>query len=115
MVSGFLERSISEMLLEHARNNGAPTLQQFVESNTRNFTNANCERIKVILSNFDAAWRSDLEAYLVDEVSDAINSLIANRHLIAHGGSVGLTYSRVFEYYRVVQKVVAKVSDLCGA
>lgn len=113
MVSGFLERAVSEMLLEHARKNGSPTLQKFVEDSTRSFTNANCEKLKKILGSFEAMWRSSIELLLVDEVKDAIDSLVANRHVIAHGGSLGITYSRVLEYYKHVQAVVDKVTDLC--
>lgn len=32
LVSGYLEKSISELVLEHARQCGGPTMQRFVES-----------------------------------------------------------------------------------
>jgi len=113
LVSGYLERAVAEMLMEHSRKNGAPSLQLFVESNTRNFTNANCEKLKKLLGNFSPDWRTRLERVLVDEVKDAVDSLVANRHIIAHGGSVGITYIRVLSYYKHVQVVVNLICNIC--
>jgi hypothetical protein len=113
LVSGFLERAVSESVQEHARKRSAPTLQRFVENNTWGFTNVKCEKLKNLLGSFDPNWRLQLDALLVDEVKDAIDSLVANRHLITHGGSVGLTYVRVKEYYKHVREVVEVVLNLC--
>ena len=40
LVSGYLESVVAELVLEHARRSGSPSLQRFVERNTRRFTNA---------------------------------------------------------------------------
>ena len=113
LVSGYLEKSIAEILLQHTRRNGSPTLQRFVESNIRNFTNVKCEKLKMLLGSFNPVWRDSCDALLVDETKDALDSLVANRHLIAHGGSVGITYNRVETYYHHVQIVISKIVDLC--
>ncbi len=59
------------------------------------------------------AWRSDLEAFLVDEYKDAVDSVIALRNTISHGRFVGLTMTRVRDYYGRVGTVVDHIADLC--
>jgi hypothetical protein len=113
LVSGYLEKSIAELLLEHARSNGGATLQRFVDSNTRRFTNANSRRIMDLLASFHPDWHRDVAAFLVDDSKDAVDSVIGLRNNIAHGGAVGVTYNRIHGYYLPIKKVVARIADLC--
>ena len=113
LVSGYLEKAVSELVLEHARRSGGPTVQRYVEMTTRRFTNANAEKLKNLLGNFDADWRLKLDAILVDEFKDAVDSVVSLRHLIAHGGSAGLTYHRIHDYYLRVQKVIEEIGNIC--
>lgn len=114
LVSGFLEKAVSELVLEHARRTGAPTLQRYVELNTRRFTNANAQRLQNLLGSFDPNWRNELEKILVDELKDAVDSIVNLKNTIAHGGSVGVTYQRAHDYYLRIKRVVGKISDLCA-
>jgi hypothetical protein len=89
-------------------------LQRFIEKNTRRFTNANSEKLKALLGSFNADWRSKFDTVLVDELKDAVDSIVSLRNLIAHGGSAGVTLSRVTEYYLRIQLVVDQIADLCA-
>lgn len=114
LVSGYIERAIVELVLEHVRGKQAPTLLRFVEQRTRTFTNANASRIQDLLGSFDPAWRQELEEnVLVDEWKDAVDSVVSLRNTIAHGRSVGLTYGGIREYYRRVQHVIDQIANLC--
>src|SRR5207249_1183317 len=98
---------------EHARRNGGTSLQRFVERGTRQFANANCQRILELVGRFDADWHSDLEKFLKDDVKDAVDSVVSLRNRIAHGTPVGITYQRIREYYIRVQGVVDRVAGIC--
>ena len=50
---------------------------------------------------------------LVDESKAAVDSLIGLRHQIAHGGSAGVTYSRICDYYKRIQGLVNEIADIC--
>ena len=113
LVSGFLEKAVAELILEHSRRSGGPTLQRFVEANTRKFANANAQRLKDVLGSFNPDWRTRLDIILIDEFRDAVDSIVGLRHLIAHGGSAGVTYSRISEYYKRIQLVINEIADLC--
>lgn len=113
LVSGYLERAVAEMLMQHSRNVGGPTLQRFVERSTGNFTNAKCKKLMALFESFDPAWKLELEKILIDEVKDAVDSVVSIRHLIAHGRSVGITYARMTAYYKHINVVVDYIINMC--
>jgi hypothetical protein len=49
---------------------------------------------------------------LIDERKESVNSLVALRHKIAHGESVGTSLSQVKAYYQTIREVVEFVADL---
>jgi hypothetical protein len=113
LVSGYLEKAASELVLEHARKTGSPSLQRFVDQRTRKFTNAKAQKLFNLMGDFDADWRNSLEAFVVDDLKDAVDSVVALRNKIAHGESVGVTYQTIVKYYARIQKVVEHMTDLC--
>src|SRR5437899_2111721 len=113
LVSGYLEKSVSELLVEYARNSGAPSFERFVEASTRKFTNANVEKLKETLGRFNPKWRERMDEILVDEYKEAVDAVIALRHTIAHGGDTGVTYRRICDYDKLIQFVVSEIADLC--
>src|ERR1019366_2602885 len=64
LVAGYLEKAVAELVLEHARRCGGPTLQRYVETSTKRFTNAKSEKLKTLLGGFDSYWRNRLELVL---------------------------------------------------
>jgi len=114
LVSGYLEKAVTELVLEHARRSGGPTLQRFVESRTRHFANANAQRLKDLLGSFHSDWRDRLNGILRDGLDDAVNGVVDLRNAIAHGESPSVTYHRIDEYYKRVQKVIDEIMDLCA-
>lgn len=113
LVSGYIEKAVVEFILEHARQRGAPTLQRFVEQKTKRFTNPKASRIQDLLGSFDAEWQKALHEFLIDEPKDAVDSIVALRNKIAHGGSVGVTFNRIRDYYEQAQRVIDQVEKLC--
>lgn len=114
LVSGYLEKAVAELVLEHARRNSRVSLQRFVEYKTRHFMNANCQKLTELLGGFDPEWRRGLEQFLVDDIKDAVDSVVSLRHRIAHGGTGDVTYQRILGYYERIKKVVNHIGALCG-
>ena len=80
LVSGYVESAVRELLLEHSRKHSGPTIQRYVERQTRRTTNFNSERLQQLLGNFDEAWRQDLVAFVVDEKKAALDSVVNLRN-----------------------------------
>src|ERR1022692_5099703 len=67
LVSGYLEKSVAELMLEHARNNGAATLQRFVDYRTRQFANPNSQRLPALVGRLPPPSRPGPQGFFVDE------------------------------------------------
>lgn len=113
LVSGFIEKSLSEIVLEHARRAGAPSLLRFVEKNTSRFTNGSSEKVLQLLGSFNPDWRNTVEGLLVDQYKDSFDSVVSLRHKIAHGSSVGITYTRIKDYFKAITYVIEQIQELC--
>lgn len=114
LVSGFLETSIYEILISYAKNKSSPAVLKYVDSQLSWWTNPSADKINSLVGFFDLEWRAKIEAYLVDEKKEAVNSLIALRHKIAHGESVGTSFSQVKRYYDEIRKLVDKIAEIVG-
>lgn len=105
LTAGFIEESLRVLLFEYAKNNSHPRIQRFIEKETSFITNCKTERILEVLNKFDPNWSLIFETEIkrnspIDkEVKDSIDSIVSNRHLIAHGKSVGMTFTTVNKYY----------------
>lgn len=51
--------------------------------------------------------------FLVDEYKDAVDGIVDLRNNIAHGRNVGITMTRVQNYYVRIKGVVERVAQLC--
>jgi hypothetical protein len=112
LVSGYLEQAVIELALEHVRQRSNTSVQKYVEARLRRFTNANCQRILNLLGSFDSDWRLEMESYLVDELKDAVDSVVNLRNAIAHGRHSGITIGRISDYYKRVDRVVDHIAEL---
>lgn len=113
LVSGFLEKSISELVVQHSRNIGVPTLQRFVHQRTKLFANAKTQKISDLLGDFDPDWKLKFDRHVAGEIRDAIDAVVSLRNQIAHGQSVGVTFATIADYYVRVQKATEFIADLC--
>jgi hypothetical protein len=58
--------------------------------------------------------RSEIEAATQGQLSDSVNSIVGNRHRIAHGASVSLSMSSLQAYHADATTVVALLEKTCG-
>jgi len=112
LVSGFFENAIVALLLDYVERRSAPEITSFVERQLDYWTNPNVEKITNLFGSFSPEWRQLITAYLVDERKDSINSLVALRHKIAHGESVGTSLSQVKAHYKTIIEVVEHLANL---
>src|SRR5687768_10256991 len=85
LVSGYLEQSLRNATAEYIRSRSQPTIANFVIKTTGRISNLKTEKITDHLLSFNTSWEEPLKTLLADEAKDAINSVVALRHGIAHG------------------------------
>lgn len=117
LVYGLLEVGIREVLCEYSRNRtqGTPNVGNFIERRMRKFLNPKMNNILELVSNFSPDWESELRVFCEGKYKDHIDSIVNNRHNIAHGQSVGVTINTVHEYYSSILAILEKIEELCDS
>ena len=115
LTSGYLEESIKIIIRTYVESRTQPTISNYIISSTNSITNLKTEKICGFLNTFNNEWKDKFEAVLTDEEKDAIDSVVANRHQIAHGHNVGVSYIRVKEWYKNVKCAIKKVSEIVNS
>jgi len=71
-----------------------------------------------VLSKFDAEWARQFTEEISNrspihqEIKDSIDTVIANRHKIAHGKSVGITYARISGFYTYCKTAIDVLDEV---
>ncbi|MHC5735533.1 HEPN domain-containing protein [Nostoc sp.] len=118
LISGFIEESLRVLLEKYCENKASPNIQKFVTKQIQDITNCKTSRITEILGKFSPIWESEFtnkiqaESIIVDEIKNSIDSVVINRHKIAHGKSVGMSYNNVSTWYKNVKKAVEILEEI---
>lgn len=109
LTSGYIEESIRIIIKNYVHNNATTNVRNHFNSLTDSLTNLKIEKIENYLFSFNPTWKDQFGDLITDEEKDAINSIVANRHLIAHGRNVGVSYVNVKNWYKCSKKVIEKI------
>ena len=113
LTSGYLETRLRAIFSEYAVMKAEEKVANFVENQLDQWRNPNMEAILQLTGAFSPEWRTRLERATEGELKDHVNSIIYNRHQIAHGNPVGITYGRIRDYYDSAKKVVSLIEKQC--
>ena len=112
LLSGFMERSLAEIILFYAEKKTAAPLRSFLEVSLRRLTNVDKDRLLTVVGSLDAGWRAQLDEYVVEERQAALNSIVGLRNDIAHGGGASVSLRQVEKYWDSLQEIIDKVEDI---
>lgn len=116
--SGYLENSMRILLTDFMSQNSSLEIQRFNEPLIGSLTNCKHGKIIKTLEQFDINWANTFsheiaaKSKIENEIVDSIDSLVQNRHDIAHGKSIGIGYVSVKKYYEkanVAVEVMEKI------
>lgn len=110
LTAGFIELALQDLYRQHAQTTANVT-SRYVSNQLKQFQNAKMEKICQLAGSFSEEWRTDLESKSSGELKDAIDSIVAQRHNIAHGRDSNITYSVLKEYYRNAWKVLEIIDN----
>ena len=109
LTSGYLEEAVRTLIGAWCGDKAHPHVHAYVGRQLDWFTNPKLGKLLDLLSHFSATWSDGLEAALTDEEKDAINSVVNNRHQIAHGRNVGLSPVPMRRYFDACTLAVRKL------
>ncbi|MES2153914.1 MAG: HEPN domain-containing protein [bacterium] len=106
LASGYLEVSVRSIAEEYAATVAHPNVANFVASSIEDFHNPRMEKILEVVRCFNSGWAAELEKACEGELKASVDSIVINRHLIAHGNWTGLSFGVMSRYYDGASKVV---------
>jgi hypothetical protein len=114
LTAGFLEVALEEIYSDYIKRNANQATAKFAISMLGRFQNPKASQFLEIAQHFKESWRSDLETFLEEGGrKDAVNSIMANRHQIAHGEYSGITLARVIDYLDKCVEVIEFIETQC--
>jgi RiboL-PSP-HEPN len=113
-VAGFLENAVEEIygeLIDHA---ASEPVARFAAKALGRIQNPKAGRFVEIAGSFKDSWASALESFLAENGrGEAIDSIMTNRHQVAHGGYSGITIARVANYLDKSVEVLELIENQC--
>lgn len=109
LVSGFIEASVRTLITNYASARSSPEIAHFVGRRLKMFTNAKMNKIYDLVSEFGESHKEKLETSIDQEISDAVDSIVSNRHQIAHGQDVGIGFATIKRYYESAVKAIEQI------
>ncbi len=116
LAAGFLENAISEIYSELTRNSSSPQVASFASKVLQKINNPKASKFVETAYAFKKEWGEELEKYFEDnpKTKTAIDSIMANRHLIAHGKTTTVSVARLKEYLEGSIEALEYIEKQCG-
>lgn len=116
LVAGFLENALSEVYQELVNKSSSPFVSNFTLRSLEKIQNPKASRFVETASSFKREWGSELEIFLNQNpsVREAVDSIMNNRHLIAHGKNTSISVVKVKEYLTAAVKLIEFIETQCG-
>ena len=97
--AGFLENALHEIYSQYCANQSHTNVARYARTSLDRISNPKTGRFLDVAGNFHNQWRRDLEAFVADRGRrEAVNSIMSNRHLIAHGKDSNISLARLKRY-----------------
>ena len=121
LTAGLLENSIKEIYGEFIRNTAAnsknsPAVAKYAASTLAIIQNPKAERFVRTARSFSDEWGRQLQTYLNDangQRKNAVDSIMDNRHRIAHGKNATISVSRMAGYLKTAAEVIDFIESQC--
>jgi len=114
LVAGFLENALAQVYTQYVQNAAPAPIASFAAVALSRIQNPNAQRFVETARSFHEGWGNELEACMEQNGrKEAIDSIMANRHRIAHGRDSGITVARVRAYLDRCVEVVEFIEAQC--
>lgn len=116
-VSGFMEEALEVIFSEYIDGGSSERIANYAKRQIAyGRKNPKTDKFRSLLETFSPEWACQFEEFVNHEgVKDALDSVMNNRHQIAHGRSVGITIIRIKEYYEKCLKLAEYVEELVNS
>lgn len=115
LAAGFIENALADIYSAYARASASPSISNYVEKTLKRIQNPKSSRFLETARAFNTDWEETLREFIdQDGRKEAIDAIMSNRHLIAHGKDSGISLARVSEYLKKSIQVIDFIENQCG-
>jgi hypothetical protein len=112
LCAGLLENALAELYGEYVTRVSAPSVANYAISRLAKIQNPKADRFVETARAFDGVWADELKQFMDDNGrKEAIDSIMATRHQIAHGENAGITYARIVGYLSKAEEVLEYIES----
>lgn len=107
--AGLLEVFLKTRISTYANGKVPKEINHFMTAKFKDITNLKASKFLDVLTSFSNEWADAFTAYLNDHEQEkaSLDSVIAQRHSIAHGQSSSINRSSMFQYYEDVNRIIS--------
>lgn len=109
--SGLIENYIKTRISDYSEKKVPKQISRYLSLKFADITNLKETKLRDVLGQFSQEWQNDFEELIRNnqQLKISLDSLIINRHSIAHGKHASLTLKMVRQYYEDVKTVINKL------
>jgi len=112
-ISGFVEDCVRTIFSSYADANSSAHARSYIAAKLSKFPNPSMEAIFALAKEFNMTWSDDLKKKIPVPRRLSLNSVVNNRHTIAHGGTSSITLNDIKRYYQDIIVIVQTIETCC--
>ncbi len=115
LVAGLLENAISAIYYDFVHKSSSPHVRNYALIQLNKISNPKADRFLEIAGAFKEEWRTELTLLYANdaELKTAIDTIMNNRHQIAHGKDTGISVGTVTRYFEKSIEVLEFIETQC--
>jgi hypothetical protein len=115
-ICGAYETEIKNMITLRAARTGDKEVESFVKNTVKAFRSLKIDDIKgSLLGRFSDGCKSIFDSKIHNtEAEIRYSNIITNRHLVAHGSEINITFDELVTSYQMAGNVLAAIKEALG-
>lgn len=114
LISGMYEDIIKHIVKEYIQKEvNALQIENFMNNTIdKSFRNPDHQNLKGFFNRFDKDWMKKLDEKLEGKDIDALDSIVNQKNLIAHGRNSNITLEDIKKYYESSKNIIIEIDSL---
>ena len=112
--AGLLETYIKARFSEYTNKSVPKEVKRFISGRFKDITNLRCNKLREVLDSFSNDWATDFDTYIDEheQQKNSLDSVITNRHDIAHGQTGSLSFRNLQQYYIDIKLIINELENI---
>ncbi len=115
VTAGLIENALKEIYSEYVTRVASPTVANYAITHLSRIQNPKTSAFLQLAKSFKTQWQVDLQTFVDDDGRrEAIDSIMTNRHLIAHGKDSNITVAQLKNWLEKAVEIFEFMETQCA-